>query len=144
MKARLVVVSGGAPFSDIEVKLPVILGRSRRAGLLVPHSSVSRQHCELYESDAKLMLRDLGSMNGTLVNQLRIEEPVVLRPGDSVTVGPVTFRAEYSDSYATQSDAKDETAVAKKSDLDQLLRIPAEPPPPVPDEPSDALLRNLQ
>jgi pSer/pThr/pTyr-binding forkhead associated (FHA) protein len=73
------------------------------------------------------MCRDLGSMNGTCVNQVRIEDPVELLSGDLLTVGSVTFRVDCADNPPTLSDNKDETEVAsRQSDLEQLLKIPEE------------------
>src|SRR6185503_14294191 len=102
-----------------------VLGRSRRSGFLIQHSLVSRQHCELYELDGKLMIRDLGSMNGTCVNRARIDQAIELLTGDLLTLGSVTFRVDCGDSRGTLSDNKDETAVAMQSDLDQLMKVPA-------------------
>ena len=43
-----------------------------------------------------LMVRDLGSLNGTFVGETRIaEQAMPVKPGDLITVGPVTFRAVY-------------------------------------------------
>ena len=45
-----------------------------------------------------LMVRDLGSLNGTFVGEMRIaEQAMPVKPGDLITVGPVTFRAVYRD-----------------------------------------------
>jgi predicted component of type VI protein secretion system len=62
---------------------------------MLPHPLVSRQHCELFETNGRLMVRDLGSLNGTFVNNERISE-AALPPGELLTVGAVTFRAVYS------------------------------------------------
>ena len=51
---------------------------------------VSRQHCELTEEDGVLMVRDLGSTNGTLLQGRRIDAAPLL-PGTQFTVGPLTF-----------------------------------------------------
>jgi predicted component of type VI protein secretion system len=61
---------------------------------MLPHPLVSRQHCELYENGGQLMVRDLGSLNGTFVNNQRVTESP-LPPGELLTIGTVTFRAVY-------------------------------------------------
>lgn len=94
MDARLKVVEG-AKTASIRLKLPVTVGRSGDASLTVPQSQVSRKHCEIYEEDGMLVIDDLGSSNGTFVNQERIEEPTFLFPGELLRVGKVTFVAEY-------------------------------------------------
>jgi hypothetical protein len=61
---------------------------------MLPHPLVSRQHCELYETEGRLMVRDLGSLNGTFINNERISD-APLPSGELLTVGAVTFRAMY-------------------------------------------------
>jgi len=95
MEARLIIVGGKADKTEVSVKLPAIVGRSREADLTVAHPMVSRQHCELYEQNGVLMIRDLGSLNGTFVRNQRITEGVPLRPNDEFTIGPLTLRAQY-------------------------------------------------
>lgn len=128
MKAKLVVVYGGVPATEINLLPPVVLGRGRQAGIVLPHSLISRQHCEIYEVDGQLIVRDLGSMNGTLVNRTQIEHPTVLRPGDSLTVGPVTFRVDYVDASITRSDTSDETAISGKASQQAITINHAVPP----------------
>jgi len=94
MDAKLIVVGGKADNRAIRLKLPTVIGRSKRADLTVAHPMISRKHCELYERDGLLMIRDLGSLNGTIVGGRKIEE-APLRPEAQFTVGPVTFRAQY-------------------------------------------------
>jgi len=97
MKAKLIVVGGDAKAAEINLNLPAILGRGREANLTLPHPLVSRQHCEIFEQDGRLAVRDMGSLNGTFVNNQKIEEPTILPSGDLLTVGAVTFRAVYTD-----------------------------------------------
>ena len=64
----------------------IIVGSAPSADLPLPGKSIDRAHCEVYRSDGKLYVRDLGSAAGTFVDDRRIEdEPVqydeVLRVG---------------------------------------------------------------
>jgi predicted component of type VI protein secretion system len=95
MEAKLVVVGGEAKAQEIQLKLPTVIGRGREASLMVPHPLVSRRHCELYEQDGQLVVRDLGSLNGTYVNNQKVVGEAVLPPGQLLTIGAVTFRAVY-------------------------------------------------
>jgi predicted component of type VI protein secretion system len=97
LNARLVVVGGEVKTAEIKLRLPSTIGRGRGATIMLPHPLVSRQHCELFESDGRLMVRDLGSLNGTFINNERISE-ATLPSGDLLTVGAVTFRAMYESS----------------------------------------------
>ncbi len=94
INVTLVVVGGDVKTTEITPRLPAILGRGRGATILLPHPLVSRQHCELFEANGQLMVKDLGSLNGTYVGQDKITE-CSLAPGSLLTVGSVTFRAVY-------------------------------------------------
>ena len=94
MDAKLTVVGGKASKSRVSVKLPAVIGRSREADLTVAHPMVSRKHCELYEVDGLLMIRDLGSLNGLYVGGKQVSE-AALHPNAEFAVGPLTFRVEY-------------------------------------------------
>ena len=69
-----------------------IIGRRQDCDLRIPTRDVSRRHCELGpgEKRGEMMVRDLGSSNGTYVNSKRVSE-TMLHPGDRLSVGPVTF-----------------------------------------------------
>jgi len=94
LNAKLVVVGGEVKTTEIKLKLPCIIGRGKGSTVTLPHPLVSRQHCELFEADGQLWVRDLGSLNGTYVNNEKITE-IVLQPNELLTVGTVTFRAVY-------------------------------------------------
>jgi pSer/pThr/pTyr-binding forkhead associated (FHA) protein len=96
MYAKLVVVAGAQPTTITLRRLPAVVGRSGQSSLMVRQPFVSRWHCEIYEHDGELVVRDLDSANGTFVNGLRIDGPTLLFPGDQLRVGTVVFRAEYT------------------------------------------------
>ena len=95
MEAKLVIVSGKTNKRDVRLKLPTVIGRSREADLTVAHPMISRRHCELFEADGWVKIKDLGSLNGTYVHGKRIDQEVLLRPNEEFTIGPITFRIEY-------------------------------------------------
>ena len=68
----------------------VVLGRTNTCDLRIPLSSVSREHCEIIVGDDEITVRDLGSSNGSFVNNDRIQE-AKLSPGDELVIGPVVF-----------------------------------------------------
>lgn len=95
LNARLVVVGGDAKKTEVQLKLPTVIGRGKEAGLTVPHALVSRRHTEIFQRDGRLFVRDLGSLNGTYVNNTRIEGDQPLEPDQLLTLGNITFRAVY-------------------------------------------------
>jgi pSer/pThr/pTyr-binding forkhead associated (FHA) protein len=66
------------------------LGRTAGADFLVDAALVSRLHCRLTTDGDELVVEDLESTNGTLVNGTRIDR-AVLQAGDTLTVGRVVF-----------------------------------------------------
>ena len=103
MDVKLVVVGGNAKPAEIKLNLPVVIGRGRRATLVIPHPLVSRVHCEIYEENGRLGVRDLDSLNGTYVNRQRVTE-AALPSGGLLTLGDITFRAVYGTEQASEAD----------------------------------------
>jgi ABC transport system ATP-binding/permease protein len=67
------------------------VGRTARADFIVDAALISRIHCRLTATASdQLIVEDLGSTNGTLVNGTKVDR-VVLKPGDRLTVGRVEF-----------------------------------------------------
>ncbi len=64
-----------------------VLGRSRDADIFIPDQWLSRMHAEILLDRGGLLIADLGSKNGTLVNGLRIQGPTPLRQGDQIKLG---------------------------------------------------------
>lgn len=113
LNVKLVVVGGEVKTTEITLKLPSTIGRGRGTAVVLPHPLVSRNHCELFEADGKLMVRDLGSLNGTFVNNERVTE-APLAPGELLTIGTVTFRAVYIPAGGIDDESR--TMAAKPSE----------------------------
>jgi hypothetical protein len=94
MEARLIVIGGNMSKRNIALRLPAIIGRSPEAKVTINHPMISRRHCEVFENDGLLMVRDLGSLNGTSVDGRRIKE-APLPPNAEFSIGPLSFRTEY-------------------------------------------------
>ena len=77
----------------------VRIGRGPGATLRMADLSVSRFHAELKHADDGWLLRDLGSMNGTHLNGLRITTPVKVRAGDHVRFGSVSYLLTWTDPH---------------------------------------------
>jgi predicted component of type VI protein secretion system len=131
MEAKLVVVGGKANKSEVKLKLPAMIGRSRDADVTVSHASVSRHHCLIYELDGALVVRDNGSLNGTVIDGERIKESL-LKPGQSLTIGPLTFRADYKHDgdFPVLGAAPAEAAEANGQAMDGEPVLAAMPPAP--------------
>ena len=98
LSAKLVVIGGDSKQKEVPLRLPTIIGRGREGvTLTIPHKLVSRQHTKIFEREGKLFVQDLGSLNGTFVNNQRIDGEQLLKPNELLTLGNVTFRAVYED-----------------------------------------------
>jgi two-component system, cell cycle response regulator len=95
IKARLISLNPSGPRAVISLdKLPVVLGRGAQADVRLHDQTLSRRHCEIDCVSATLVVRDLGSKNGTRVNRQHITESVLM-PGDKLTLGSATFVVSY-------------------------------------------------
>jgi FHA domain-containing protein len=92
--SRLVLVEGKGPPSVDLVPPETIIGRDRSCHLTIPDASVSHRHARVYHSDGEWYVEDLGSTNGTFLNERPLTRPVGLKPGDTVTVGRSVLEAK--------------------------------------------------
>jgi pSer/pThr/pTyr-binding forkhead associated (FHA) protein len=89
MRAQLIPLDGSAPV-DIQRDLTLV-GRKEECDLRLDHKSVSKMHCVIVKTDGLLLLRDLGSTNGTRVNGQRVRRAALL-PNDQLTIANYKFR----------------------------------------------------
>lgn len=76
----------------VDILGPVVIGRSPSSDIVIGEPFVSATHARFTLQGPALVLEDLGSMNGTLVNGHPIGQPVTLRDGDEVQVGDAIMR----------------------------------------------------
>ncbi len=74
----------------LQVVEPLRIGRECD-GLLISDSQASRQHALISLRGRDVMVEDLRSTNGTFFDGVRVEMPVVLRPGSVVRIGDTTI-----------------------------------------------------
>jgi hypothetical protein len=67
------------------------VGRATANNISLQDATVSRQHAKIKEEKGEFRVFDLGSANGTFVNDARVTDPVVLKDGDIVRFGEVEF-----------------------------------------------------
>jgi DNA-binding beta-propeller fold protein YncE len=86
---RLRVISGPGRGKELSVEDQFVVGRAEEGlGKLEGDPEISRRHARFYLGhEGSLVVEDLGSTNGTFVNDRRIEGPHLVRPGDQVRIG---------------------------------------------------------
>ena len=133
MEVRFVILSPSGKHRTTVKKLPLLVGRSEEAKLRISQDCVSRRHCEFVERDGEVVVRDLTSTNGTIVDG----EPIppgaeaIVRPGGVVKVGGATFRVDYGSGGTTAAalpaGSASESASAPGPDTEPCA---SEPPAP--------------
>ena len=127
MDVRLVMFLDDGERRDFPLtKERTTVGRTVDCDLRVPLSSVSRRQCELIMEGNALVLRDLGSSNGTYHNNTRVQE-VTVEPGDEIKVGPVVFTVviDGKPEKITPSTESDDDAVAAWIEEEEDEALPA-------------------
>jgi len=93
--AHLIVRDGSLRGQRFEVESgEMTIGRERTDVVVDDDSEVSRNHAVVRQSSEGFEVEDLGSTNGTFVNEQRISEPTRLSSGDIVRVGQTRFDVE--------------------------------------------------
>lgn len=91
MKVSLVMLKDNGVVKDFPIALgQTVIGRREDCDLRIPLKEISRKHALLMVGDKMVSIRDLGSANGTYINNQRVVEHK-LSPGDHIVVGPVVF-----------------------------------------------------
>ena len=111
-------VRGGDPLSRV-VSLAdgdeLVVGRGTGSDVVLAHEGVSRKHARFVRRGSEVLVEDLGSTNGTIVNGAVIRAQRRLAAGDTIELG--TIRAV----LAATSTARERRAIATMSELEDRL-----------------------
>ena len=125
MTARLISLTDS---QSIKIDKPVIfIGRDSECDVVLNDSRrVSRKHCCLAHVNNRLLVRDLGSMNGVWINGQRIERTGTMQHGDELAIGDVRFRLSAGDPPVAAADvSQDVPVLVSGTDDDVLVAEPA-------------------
>jgi pSer/pThr/pTyr-binding forkhead associated (FHA) protein len=127
---RIVLRDGNVVERDI-TQNEVSLGKGPQNDIILPDASVSSAHAIIRFEDGVFKLTDLGSRNGTLINDARITEPREIRHGDLIKMGhcSLTFRLK---------EAGDTLSMPQRTVIMNATGTPV--PPPAPPTPKAAAL----
>ena len=92
-----------------------VLGREGQGIILLRSSTVSRRHARVDIADGKVMVEDLGSKNGTYVNDRRVEGPTPVVDGDQVRFGSLVFTFRRAQPANTTQSITSQTDVRRRS-----------------------------
>ena len=98
-EAHLLVEEGPEAGKEFRMARSNVLGRSADNDISLPDDTVSAQHANITFRKGQWWLEDLGSKNGTFLNQAPIEQPLVISSGDKISLGSVhlAFKAGLPD-----------------------------------------------
>jgi len=102
---RLIVQAGANVGHEIVLTQEVmVLGRHEQCDIVIADPLVSRRHSQITCDGSYCSIEDLGSTNGTFVNDQRLTQPRVLRSGDRVRVADSVL--VFNDPQATLTGLK--------------------------------------
>lgn len=127
MKINLIPSDGLRPITVSNV-ITVVGRNSDFCDLIISHDRISAVHCVIAKSEGNLFVRDMGSTNGTFVNNTKVLRSAVL-PGDELAFAEFKFRVEIDrgEEYQARDEAREITTYIprpasgdkKKSDPNQ-------------------------
>ncbi|MBQ9812545.1 MAG: FHA domain-containing protein [Thermoguttaceae bacterium] len=115
MEIKLTILSDEKQYFSQTLSLPCVIGRGRQCGVAILHPVVSRQHCEIYEQDGKVFVRDLGSLNGTVFEGVRIGRGVNVPFGGEFSIGRLFFKIDRPDALDDVDDLSAHSSVDYQS-----------------------------
>ena len=121
MRVRLVPLEGGTPIEIVKDLL--LVGRKEDCDLRLDHKSISKLHCVVVKTDGLLLLRDLGSTNGTRVNGQRVRRAALL-PNDQLQIASLRYTVQVvaeepspaPNEFTQQLDGKEMARLIEKSE----------------------------
>ncbi|MEN8207330.1 MAG: EAL domain-containing protein [Pseudomonadota bacterium] len=103
---------------------PALVGRDMGLAVTLQSSNVSRQHAEFLDQGGQLLIRDLGSTNGTFVNHQQITDSLRLNSGDVIRFADMEFRLYQERPEGQQQSDDDFTTTHFIAPEEHVNRIP--------------------
>lgn len=89
---------GGGLSDELRFTSPeVVIGRHPSCEWVIPNDTVSSRHARMVYHHDQWWLEDLGSRNGTFLNEVALSDPAVLADQDQVRCGQVNFSVRFDD-----------------------------------------------
>ncbi len=130
----LEIVEGEAPGTTYDLDQSLEVGRNESLGIVLDDPEVSRRHARLTPSNGGVVVEDLGSRNGSYVNDQPVDGRRELRAGDRLRCGLTVFEVHSAQQAAR--GASGVVSVPQITRLDQGVLAPVsehELPEPVPE-----------
>ncbi|HUG92127.1 MAG TPA: FHA domain-containing protein [Planctomycetaceae bacterium] len=137
MALYLVPVDQGRPI--VLDKAVVFIGRHPECDVVLKSSrKVSRKHCCIAQVDSRIVVRDLGSMNGIRLNGERVQHEATVRLGDQVTIGDMDYVLQTHEALAgPRAPRPPQPPNGRQTESAQGPSAPPARPPSPPRRPED-------
>lgn len=76
----------------IPIRGELTIGRKETNNLILQDQYVSGKHTRIFLKNTDYMIEDLGSTNGTILNEERLEGKAILKAGDEIQIGSALFK----------------------------------------------------
>ncbi|MEL7637619.1 MAG: FHA domain-containing protein [Chloroflexi bacterium] len=120
-----VLIANNGPLNGQQwiIEGTLVIGRDAECDIVIPDRQVSRQHARITKSINGVILEDLGSKNGTFLNNQALSEPVKLIEADEIAIALIqTFLFLSSDATMPLSDLPPELSQVFRLRLDESAR----------------------
>ncbi len=101
----LEIVEGPGAGQQLTLGRAIVVGRADDADLVLEDGEVSRHHARVTPSPGFATVEDLGSANGTFLNQNELVGPARLDPGDELLLGVTLLQLRSADEVRRQPSA---------------------------------------
>jgi pilus assembly protein CpaF len=98
---------GGAERRETFDRTEISIGRVQGNDLMLPKGNVSKHHARLIFRDARFIVTDLKSTNGTYVNGRKIAQATIVREGDKIYIGDFVLRVEATQLASSTEGSRD-------------------------------------
>lgn len=88
------------------------VGRANDCTIRIPLGIVSRRHAEIVINSDGAIVKDSGAVNGTFLNNRRVDGEEALEPGDQLMIGPVIFTVQIDGAPTDEEIVKVRTKVS--------------------------------
>jgi hypothetical protein len=131
--SRLVLKFDGATLKEIPLRnRPVTIGRAPDNDIPIDNLAISNYHARIYVEAGSLVLEDLNSLNGSFLNDIRVER-ALLKDGDSILIGKHNILVDEAHDAVLPVDAGrkipaprvDETMVLDTQERRKMLEMAA-------------------
>jgi len=107
MHVLVKILQGSSTGKEVKIPTPkCLIGRGDDCHLKPQSDAISRRHCVIITTENEVVVRDLGSRNGTFVNEEKVAGEAVLLHGDVLRVGPLQFEMVIEQSPAKNKRPK--------------------------------------